>query len=105
MSADERPVSRAAKIASLLLALLPPARMAWIVFSNGENNLSNDYVAAFPSSPRCSTGTALWEGSSGGKEIILSLSAEETHEGETPLVFEAPRVLFVLGEAKDGPGR
>ena len=30
---------------ALLLALLPPARMAWIVFTNGENNLSNDYVA------------------------------------------------------------
>ena len=29
---------------SLFLALLPPARMAWIVFSNGEDNLSNDYV-------------------------------------------------------------
>ena len=30
--------------ASLLLALLAPARMAWIVFTNGENNLSNDYL-------------------------------------------------------------
>ena len=33
---------------SLLLALLPPARMAWIVFTNGENNLSNDYVGRVP---------------------------------------------------------
>ena len=48
MSEDERPVSRAAKALSLLLALLPPARMAWIVFTNGENNLSNDYVARVP---------------------------------------------------------
>ena len=48
MSADERPVSRAAKAASLLLALLPPARMAWIVFTHGENNLSNDYGLRVP---------------------------------------------------------
>ncbi len=33
---------------ALLLALLPPARMAWIVFKYGENNLSNDYVARVP---------------------------------------------------------
>ena len=32
----------------MLLALLPPARMAWIVFTNGENNLSNDYVNRVP---------------------------------------------------------
>jgi hypothetical protein len=40
--------SGAAKVVSLLLALLPPARMAWIVFTNGENNLSNDYVGRVP---------------------------------------------------------
>jgi len=33
---------------ALLLALLPPARMAWIVFTNGENNLSNDYFGRVP---------------------------------------------------------
>ncbi len=43
MSADDRPVSRAGKALSILLALLAPARMAWIVFHYGENNLSNDY--------------------------------------------------------------
>ena len=48
MSADERPVSRAAKAVSILLALAFPARMAWIVFTVGENNLSNDYVARVP---------------------------------------------------------
>jgi hypothetical protein len=41
---DERPPSALGKAVALLLALLPPARMAWIVFTNGENNLSNDYV-------------------------------------------------------------
>ncbi len=44
MSRDEKPVSRGAKILAIALALLPPARMTWIVFTNGENNLSNDYV-------------------------------------------------------------
>lgn len=48
MSADERPVSDAAKALSIFLALLAPARMAWIVFTVGENNLSNDYVARVP---------------------------------------------------------
>jgi hypothetical protein len=45
---DERPPSALGKAAALLLALLPPARMAWIVFTNGENNLSNDYVGRVP---------------------------------------------------------
>jgi hypothetical protein len=45
---EERPPSAAGKAVSLLLALLPPARMAWIVFTNGENNLSNDYVGRVP---------------------------------------------------------
>ncbi len=48
MSADERPVPRAAQAASIVLALLAPARMAWIVFHYGENNLSNDYGLRVP---------------------------------------------------------
>jgi hypothetical protein len=48
VTSDERPPSTLGKAASILLALLPPARMAWIVFSNGENNLSNDYIARVP---------------------------------------------------------
>src|ERR1019366_5792990 len=48
VSGDERSVSRGAKALAVLLALLPPARMAWIVFTYGENNLSNDYVARVP---------------------------------------------------------
>jgi len=48
VSADERPVSRSAKALSILLAFVPPARMAWIVFTNGENNLSNDYGLRVP---------------------------------------------------------
>ena len=48
MTKDERPPSALGKAASLFLALLPPLRMAWIVFANGENNLSNDYVARVP---------------------------------------------------------
>jgi hypothetical protein len=48
VSADERPVSRGAKALAIALALLAPARMAWIVFTYGENNLSNDYVARVP---------------------------------------------------------
>ena len=48
MTGDERPVSRAAKALSILIALLAPARMALIVFTCGENNLSNDYVARAP---------------------------------------------------------
>ncbi len=44
VSTDEAPVSRGAKAVSLLLALLPPVRMAWIVFTYGENNVSNDYA-------------------------------------------------------------
>ncbi|MGZ5426896.1 MAG: hypothetical protein ACXWE1_06780, partial [Thermoanaerobaculia bacterium] len=31
-----------------------------------------------------------------GKRVTLRLAAEETHEGETPLVFEAPQVLMTL---------
>jgi hypothetical protein len=45
---QDRPPSASAKATSLLLALLPPARMAWIVFTNGENNLSNDYGLRVP---------------------------------------------------------
>jgi len=45
---NEKPPSAAGKAVSLLLALLPPARMAWIVFTNGENNLSNDYIGRAP---------------------------------------------------------
>ena len=48
MSADEKPVSRGAKALAIALALLAPARMAWIVFTYGENNLSNDYLARVP---------------------------------------------------------
>jgi hypothetical protein len=48
VSADERPVSRGAKALAIALALLAPARMAWIVFTYGENNLSNDYLARVP---------------------------------------------------------
>ncbi|MFI5197631.1 MAG: hypothetical protein ACHQJD_03340 [Thermoanaerobaculia bacterium] len=48
MSGDERTVSRGAKALAVLLTLLPPARMARIVFTYGENNLSNDYVARVP---------------------------------------------------------
>jgi hypothetical protein len=48
VTADERPVWGAAKAFSIFLALLAPARMAWIVFTVGENNLSNDYVARVP---------------------------------------------------------
>jgi hypothetical protein len=45
---NERPTSALAKTVSLLLALMPPARMAWVVFTNGENNLSNDYGLRVP---------------------------------------------------------
>ena len=48
MTRDERPVSGAVKALSILLALIAPARMAWIVFTYGENNLSNDYVMRVP---------------------------------------------------------
>ena len=48
MTPDERPPSAIGKAVALLLALLPPARMAWIVFTNGENNLSNDYLGRVP---------------------------------------------------------
>jgi hypothetical protein len=48
VSGDERSVSRGAKALAIALALLAPARMAWIVFTYGENNLSNDYVARVP---------------------------------------------------------
>jgi hypothetical protein len=45
---DERPVSPTTKLVSILLALIPAARMAWIVFTFGENNLSNDYGLRIP---------------------------------------------------------
>lgn len=48
MTENEKPPSATAKAASILLALLPPARMAQIVFTNGENNLSNDYLGRVP---------------------------------------------------------
>ncbi|HEX5856209.1 MAG TPA: hypothetical protein VFZ57_11370 [Thermoanaerobaculia bacterium] len=48
MTQDEKPTSAAGKAVSLLLALLPPALMAWIVFTNGENSLSNDYLGRVP---------------------------------------------------------
>ncbi|MFI5118813.1 MAG: hypothetical protein ACHQM4_00280 [Thermoanaerobaculia bacterium] len=44
MTEVEKPPSAIGKAVSLFLALLPPARMAWIVFTYGENNLSNDYI-------------------------------------------------------------
>lgn len=43
MSTRGRSISWAGKALSIALALLVPARMAWIVFTFGENNLSNDY--------------------------------------------------------------
>ncbi|MGA7992304.1 MAG: hypothetical protein WCC53_12775 [Thermoanaerobaculia bacterium] len=48
MKRDDQPVSRAGKALSIALALLAPARMAWIVFTFGENNLSNDYLFRVP---------------------------------------------------------
>jgi hypothetical protein len=45
---SEKPPSAIARAASILLALLPPARMVWIVFTYGENNLSNDYGMRVP---------------------------------------------------------
>jgi hypothetical protein len=48
VSGEARPVSRAARAFSILLALLAAARMAWIVFTFGENNLSNDYIGRVP---------------------------------------------------------
>ncbi len=45
---DGPPVSRTGKAVSLVLALVSPLRMAWIVFTVGENNLSNDYVGRAP---------------------------------------------------------
>jgi hypothetical protein len=48
VSADERPVPRAAKALAIAITLLAPTRIAWIVFTFGENNLSNDYVARAP---------------------------------------------------------
>jgi hypothetical protein len=48
VNADTRSVSRGARALAIALALLAPARMAWIVFMYGENNLSNDYLARAP---------------------------------------------------------
>jgi hypothetical protein len=45
---SEKPPSAIGKAVALVLASLPPARMAWIVFTNGENNLSNDYFFRVP---------------------------------------------------------
>jgi hypothetical protein len=79
VSADERPVSRAAKALSIALALLAPARMAWIVFTYGENNLSNDYVARVPLvasmlDGTCSIGTFARTAWIGGGHSTLALS-------------------------------
>jgi hypothetical protein len=38
-----------------------------------------------------------------GKRITLRLAAEETHEGASPLVFEAPRVLMTLHPGQNPP--
>jgi hypothetical protein len=35
-----------------------------------------------------------------GKRVTLCLAAEETHEGDTPLVFEAPKIEMALGGTK-----
>ena len=63
---------------ALLLALLPPARMAWIVFTNGENNLSNDFVArvslvASMLDGTCSLGTFVREAWIRGGHSTLTL--------------------------------
>ncbi|MGZ5381500.1 MAG: hypothetical protein ACXWFQ_06535 [Thermoanaerobaculia bacterium] len=69
---------RLGRAASILLALLPPARMAWIVFTYGENNLSNDYVARVPLvasmlDGSCSLGTFVREAWIGGSHSTLAL--------------------------------
>ncbi|MGA7992303.1 MAG: hypothetical protein WCC53_12770 [Thermoanaerobaculia bacterium] len=79
MSADDGPVSRAAKALSIALALLAPARMAWIVFTNGENNLSNDYVARVPLvgsmlDGTCSFGTFVRNAWIGGSHSTLAVT-------------------------------
>jgi hypothetical protein len=63
---------------ALLLALLPPARMAWIVFTNGENSLSNDYIARVPLvasmlDGTCSLGRFVREAWIGGSHSTLAL--------------------------------
>jgi hypothetical protein len=78
VSADDRPVSRGAKALAIALALLPPTRMAWIVFTNGENNLSNDYVARVPLvasmlDGSCSLGTFVREAWIGGSHSTLAV--------------------------------
>jgi hypothetical protein len=40
-----------------------------------------------------------------GRHVTLRLAVEETHEGETPLIFEAPRVLMTIpGRERHVPG-
>jgi hypothetical protein len=75
---SEKPPSATAKAASILLALLPPARMAWIVFTNGENNLSNDYIARAPLvglmiDGKCSLGTFVREAWIGSGHSTLAV--------------------------------
>ncbi len=78
MTRDERPPSGLAKAAALLLALLPPARMAWIVFTHGENNLSNDYVGRVPLvismlDGTCTVGKFVREAWIGGGHSLIAL--------------------------------
>jgi hypothetical protein len=75
---SEKPPSALGKAVALLLALLPPARMAWIVFTNGENNLSNDYLGRVPLvgsmiDGTCSLGTFVREAWIGGAHSGLAI--------------------------------
>jgi hypothetical protein len=75
---NEKPPSAAGRAVSLILALLPPARMAWIVFANGENNLSNDYIGRVPLvgsmlDGTCSLGKFLREAWIGGAHSGLAI--------------------------------
>jgi hypothetical protein len=78
VTGDERPVSRGAKTLAIGLALLPIARMARIVFTNGENSLSNDYIARVPLvasmlDGTCSLGRFVREAWIGGSHSTLAL--------------------------------
>ena len=79
MTEVEKAPSATGKAVSLLLALLPPARMAWIVFTNGENNLSNDYAARVPLvasmlDGTCSLGTFIRNAWIGGSHSTLAVT-------------------------------
>ncbi len=79
MTEGQKPPSAAGRVLSLLLALLPPARMAWIVFTNGENNLSDDYVGrvslvASMLDGTCTLGQYLRESWIGGSHSTLALT-------------------------------